>query len=155
MRWVAVYAAALLTLSPLGCGNTLDSGGGNDASSDASEAGLPCFTCGDTSFSDAPLTVQVKGEIDQVCGNPDGCHGGGVGGMGIHTGAEFDAMINVTSLENPMLKRVLPGQPEESYVYLKVACEGGVFLSCVPPGAHSDRTAALFRASIEAGAPTQ
>jgi hypothetical protein len=155
MRWVALCAAALFPLSPLGCGSTPDNGGGYDAGIDASETSVPCFTCGDAFSSDAPLTVQVKGEIDQVCGNPDGCHGSGVGGMGIHAGAEFDAMINVTSLESPMLKRVLPGQPEQSYVYLKVACGGGVILSCMPPGAHSDRTAALFRAWIEAGAPTQ
>jgi hypothetical protein len=155
MGRAAVYAAALLSLSALGCGNSAANAGGYDASIDASETSVPCFGCGDASYSDAPVTVQVKGVVDAVCGNPDGCHGGGVGGMGIHTNAEFDAMINVTSLENPMLKRVLPGQPEESYVYLKVACEGGVILSCMPPGAHSDRTAALFKAWIEAGAPTQ
>lgn len=105
--------AALLSLAALGCGNAHEGDGGDDAGSDQLGA-APCLICGDAS-SDAPLAVQVKGEIDQVCGSPDGCHGLGAGGMGIHTGAEFGAMIDVSSVEVPTMKRVLPGYPEKSY----------------------------------------
>ncbi len=42
--------------------------------------------------------------------------------MGLSPSDPFGAMINVASTEMPSLKRVLPGDPEHSYVYLKVAC---------------------------------
>lgn len=100
--------------------------------------------------------MRVKGEIDQVCSNADGCHGSGTGGMGLTPGHEFDAMINVPSSEVPSLMRVLPGDPEHSYVYLKVACEGGIIDACMPLGTKPDpRVKQMFHDWIEAGAPTE
>ncbi len=127
---------------------------GSNAEADAgpAEAGLPCFACDDASF-DGPLAVQVKGELDQVCGSPDGCHGAGTGNFGIHIGSEFSDMINVTSSENPPMKRVLPGDPLQSYVYLKLRCEGGITDACMPLGNPNAATAKLFYDWIEAGAP--
>jgi len=77
--------------------------------------------------------------------------------MGLTPGNEFQAMINVTSSENPPMKRVLPGDPEHSYVYLKVACEGGIpFGACMPLSSGFDpRVKQMFYDWIEAGAPTQ
>lgn len=123
---------------------------GGDASVEAAPScGL---ICNDASF-DGPLPVQVKGELDQVCGSPDGCHGAGTGNFGIQINAEFADMINVTSSENPPMKRVLPGDPDNSYVYLKLRCEGGIVGACMPLGNPNPETAKLFHDWIEAGAP--
>ncbi len=130
-----------------------------DTDSDAGADGSTGETCGLTGCSDAapdgPLWLQVKGELDQVCGSPDGCHGMGEADFGVHIGSEFTDMINVTSTENPPMKRVLPGDPLNSYVYLKLRCDGGIVDACMPLGNPSPTTAKLFLDWIEAGAPTQ
>jgi hypothetical protein len=128
--------------------------GPSDASTD--EGGGFCLTCASDVSIDAPPLVRVRGEIDQVCSNADGCHGDGAGNMGLTPGNEFAAMINVASSEMPTLKRVLPGDPEHSYVYLKVACEGGIIDKCMPLSSGFDpRIKQMFHDWIEAGAPTQ
>jgi hypothetical protein len=147
--------ALLGALAAAGCSSP---GGGGEGPADASidEGGGGCLTCASDVSIDAPLPVRVKEEIDQVCGSPDGCHGGGAP-MGLHAGAEFDAMIGVTSIEMPSLKRVLPGDPEHSYVYLKLACDAGPIIdSCMPltVAGGDPRIARLFHDWIEAGAPT-
>jgi hypothetical protein len=132
------------------------SSGSGGAPSDGGDGGVGCLFCSDAS-DDAPLTVRVKDKIDQICANVDGCHGAGAGGMGLAPGGgEFDAMINVASNENPSMKRVLPGDPEQSYVYLKLWCDGGIDGGCMPLSTGPDPALAqLFRDWIEAGAPTQ
>jgi hypothetical protein len=77
--------------------------------------------------------------------------------MALTPGHEFDSMIDVTSTENPPMKRVLPGDPAQSYVFIKLSCDGGIpdGFSCMPPGAPEPRLARLFHDWIEAGAPTQ
>ena len=148
----ALVALALLACSPA-CGSpdavAADAG-------DAGDAGVGCLFCSDAT-DDAPLAIQVKGKIDQICSNIE-CHGDGVGHMGLTPGGgEFDAMINVTSFENPPMLRVAPGDPAQSYVYLKLACEGGIpdGFACMPLGAPDPKLAQLFHDWIEAGAPTQ
>jgi len=119
--------------------------------------GSRCLFCSDASaIDDAPLAVQVKGAIDQICANPEGCHGSGAGGMGLSPGYEFDSMINVQSTENPPMLRVFPGAPAQSYVYLKLACDGDIPEGgCMPLGSPDPALARLFHDWIEAGAPTQ
>jgi hypothetical protein len=113
-----------------------------------------CLLCVDAGY-DAPLSVRVKGEIDLVCSNVDGCHGEGAGGMGLVPGNEFAPMIGVPSSEMPTLLRVRPGDPKDSYVYRKIACEGGIDGGCMPLGSKENpQLAALFHDWIEAGAPT-
>ncbi len=76
--------------------------------------------------------------------------------MGLSPSDPFGAMINVASTEMPSLKRVLPGDPEHSYVYLKVACEGGIVNACMPLSSGFDpRVKQMFHDWIEAGAPIQ
>ncbi len=119
---------------------------------DASDAGPPCLLCNEAGF-DGPVAVHVRDVLDQVCGNVDGCHGAGVGNFPIVPGSEFDAMVNVPSFEEPSLDRVRPGDPARSYVFRKLACEGGIVLSCMPPGGAEPSMAQLFHDWIEAGAP--
>ena len=146
-------ALPLLALLLAGCSST----SAPDAP-DASPETSSCFTCSDATLADdAPLGVQVKGQIDQICANVDGCHGQGAGGMGLTPGHEFDQMIDVTSTENPPMKRVLPFFPEQSYVYVKLACDGGIpDGGCMPLSTgFNPHLAQLFHDWIEAGAPTQ
>lgn len=145
-----LLAASIAVGALVACSSSSAQGSPDD---DASvEASPPCLVCNDASF-DGPLPVQVKGELDQVCGSADGCHGAGTGNFGIHIGSEFADMINVTSSENPPMKRVLPGDPDNSYVYLKLRCEGGIVGACMPLGNPSPEIAQLFHDWIEAGAP--
>jgi len=128
----------------------------DDASTtDADDGGVGCLFCNEASI-DASLTVRVKGEIDRVCANTDGCHGGSAGMMGLGPGNEFAPMIGVVSFEDPPMKRVLPGDPLQSYVYLKLRCEGGIEGGCMPLGSPTDPALVqLFHDWIEAGAPTE
>jgi hypothetical protein len=147
-------AAALGVLGLWACSPTSPSGG---PPTDAGEERVDCLFCSDAT-DDAPLGVQVKGKIDQICANPDGCHGMSEGHMGLSAGAEFDAMINVPSFENPPMLRVLPGDPLQSYVFIKLWCDGGIpdGEACMPFGSAPDpKLAQLFHDWIEAGAPTQ
>jgi hypothetical protein len=150
---LGLLAIAVTTGAVTGC-SSASAGGSSDAGASADEAGSPCLLCRDAAF-DGPLVVEVRGTLDQVCGSADGCHGSGAGNFGIHIGTEFADMIDVTSSENPPMKRVLPGDPEHSYVYLKLACGGGIVGACMPQGNPSEATAKLFFDWIEAGAPTQ
>jgi hypothetical protein len=127
----------------------------NPARTDDGDAGVGCLFCSDAT-DDAPLAVQAKGTIDQICSNIE-CHGAAAGGMALTPGHEFDAMINVTSTENPPMLRVAPGDPAHSYVFIKLACEGGIpdGFACMPLNAPDPRIARLFHDWIEAGAPTQ
>jgi hypothetical protein len=145
--------AALGVLGLWACSPTSPSAG---PPTDAGEEGVDCLFCSDAT-DDAPLGVQVKGKIDQICANPDGCHGMATGNMGLRAGAEFDAMINVTSFENPPMLRVLPGDPLQSYVFIKLWCDGGIpdGEACMPLGSPDPKLAQLFHDWIEAGAPTQ
>jgi hypothetical protein len=144
--------ALLALLLVAGCSSpqspaTTDGGG-----DDASDAGVGCLFCSDA-VDNQPLGVQVKGKIDQICSNVDGCHGQAAGNMGLSIGNEFAPMIDVPSSEMPALMRVQPGNPEQSYVYRKLACEGGIDGSCMPGSMPDPRIAKLFHDWIEAGAP--
>ncbi len=145
-----IFATACSSGSP-DVGTSLADGGNTDAG----EAGSGCLLCsGDAGF-DAGLALRVRGTLDQVCGSADGCHGAGAGNLGILIGSEFTNLIGVASSEVPSLKRVAPGDPEHSYVYMKLSCASGIVGACMPLGNPSAATAQLFHDWIAAGAPTQ
>jgi hypothetical protein len=128
---------------------------------DASEAdlGIGCgLFCGDDAPTDVPLAVLVRGVIDQNCSNnAEQCHGMAAGGMLLVPGNEFGAMIDARSTQLPALWRVAPGDPLQSYVYLKLWCDGGIApdTGCMPASqTPSPALAQLFHDWIEAGAPT-
>lgn len=149
------FAFTLALVLTLGGCSAAGSDGPAGSRPDASDGSAGCLICGSDAASDAPLALQVRGVLDQVCGNTDGCHGAGAGNLGILNGSEFANLIDVTSSENPPMKRVAPGDPAQSYVYLKLACNGGIIDACMPLGAPNAATAALFHEWIEAGAPTR
>jgi hypothetical protein len=50
------------------------------------ESGMTCLLCNDAS-EDASIVTQVRGEIDRVCSNMDGCHGAGEAHMTLLPGS--------------------------------------------------------------------
>jgi hypothetical protein len=127
------------------------------AADSGADSGSVCqgFCNLDATF-DGPLLLEVKDRIDRICASADGCHGSGSGMMTLGLGHEFQTMIGVVSFENPPMLRVAPGDPSNSYVYKKLACEGGIVGSCMPLGfALEPDLVRIFHDWIEAGAPTE
>jgi len=87
------------------------------------------------------------------------CHlmGTEAGNIALHPGAAYANLVNVPSVEAPALMRVQPGEPQASYLMLKL--EGthldkggsGVRMPFDAPPLEDD-TLAMFRAWIAAGA---
>jgi hypothetical protein len=142
--------AAMAVLLASGCSSGDNRPG---PSNDAGTGGGACtFSCLEASTSGLPLSRQVRIIIGS-CAGAD-CHNMGAGGLQLSPGSEFGAIVGVPSVERPELLRVRPGDPLRSYVYLKVACDGGTTGSCMPPGGASPGVAQTFYDWIEAGAPT-
>jgi hypothetical protein len=135
-----------------GCSSTSAPAAGNAGGS----GGGICVGCTDASAERSDLD-RVTGALESSCGNPDGCHGAGAGGLGISiAGGLFTELIRVRSFEVPTLLRVSPGDPAQSYVYLKLACEGGIEGGCMPlDGPPAPSLVRAFHDWIEAGAPTR
>jgi hypothetical protein len=90
----------------------------------------------------------------QDCTGAEACHALGSGGLTIARGNELVNLVNVRSTERPDLFRVAPGDPAQSYLYLKLAQDGGFSGAPMPAsGAFDPRRPALAWAWIEAGAP--
>jgi hypothetical protein len=89
------------------------------------------------------------------CNSLDGCHISGAAGLFFVPGNEAEEVVNVDSTERPGMKRVLPGDPWSSYLYLKVLGDGGIEGGRMPlnGSAYDPAMVALFYAWIEAGAP--
>ena len=139
--------ACLVTAS--GC---TSASSGSMADAGASGCTFACFEASD----ERDDTQKVLSILDDRCGSIDGCHGIGAGGMGIQTGKEFQVLINVPSSEEPTLVRVRPGDPDQSYLWKKLACEGGIQGSCMPADGVLDPVyVQAFHDWIEAGAPSQ
>ena len=85
----------------------------------------------------------------------EGCHGvTAPSGLVFRPGTEFAAIINVRSTERPELFRVKPGDPAQSYLYLKVLGDGGIDGGQMPlNGPFDPGVPEMFFAWIEAGAP--
>ena len=78
--------------------------------------------------SAAPTLTQLQADIfSPIC---SGCHNGtGASLPGIQNltaGHTYASLVNVTSIENPALKRILPGDPDNSYLVLKIQGSPGI-----------------------------
>ena len=104
--------------------------------------------------SDAALGGRASQVFAGCQGGPESaCHAAGEADTHLRIGAGGD-LVNVTSTERPSLKRVSPGDPMNSYLYLKVLGDGGFEGGRMPFGGPFDPRMAPFIASwIEAGAP--
>lgn len=141
--------AACLLLFGAACNAAAPDAAPSDGGSSCTFA---CFGGGD----ERDDTQKVLSILDDRCGSVDGCHGIGAGGMGITQGMELAVLIDVPSTEDPSLVRVRPGDPAQSYVWRKLACEGGIQGSCMPAdGPLAQEYVQAFHDWIEAGAPMQ
>jgi hypothetical protein len=154
-------ALVLLALVVLSCASVASAACSSSASLRANDGGraeagaADCFACADGGTPVLPAAVRVKGVLDQICANPDGCHGAGAGTLGISIGRERLGLVGVPSWEAPDLLRVKPGDPAESYLYRKIACDGGIADGgCMPSGSGLEPVSVrAFFDWIEAGAP--
>jgi hypothetical protein len=148
VRELLVIAAAAL----VGCFGG-DPGAPEDGgTTDATTCGFTCFDASE----DLPLAVLVKSDLDRVCGQITECHGSSMGGLAISSMHDFDRIINVEAGQMPNMVYVKPFLPLDSYLFLKLRCEGGIDGSCMPFGSPTDPArVALYHAWIEAGAPMQ
>ncbi len=133
----------------------------SDASSNAdAEPEASSLTFGDAGIddpladSDASIALRVRQVVGQRCvGGPEsGCHGEGAGGTHLDLSLSGGDVVGVASQERPELLRAEPGAPERSYLWLKVAGDGGTDGSPMPPSSTRDpRLEALFRRWIVEG----
>jgi hypothetical protein len=122
------------------------------AAGDAGEGGnFFCLTCVDAT-ADVSLAVRVGGILGSCAGAE--CHSNGTGNLVISGANDFRSLIDVRSSEVPSLYRVKPGDPAQSYVYMKMACEGGIVGACMPLLRPDPALAQVVHDWIEAGAPT-
>ncbi len=86
-----------------------------------------------------------------------GCHTGTFPpqGLNLSEGQAYANLVGVTSQEDPSLKRVEPGDPDRSYLYLKIIGAAGIRGGRMPLGRDplSDAQIDLIRQWIEEGAP--
>ena len=103
----------------------------------------------------APTLTQLKSTAFTVCG---GCHTGGgaslPSSMDLTPGGIYASIVNVASVEQPALKRIKPGDPNNSYVVQKLEGAAGISGVRMPfGGPYLDQaTIDKVRAWVTAGA---
>lgn len=119
---------------------------------------------GGTRSDSASLTVniavsfsgQVQPIFTQSCAL-SGCHAAASPqeGMNLSLGAAYAAIVNVNSNQQPTLKRVLPGNPDLSYLIRKLEGGPNISLSRMPEGGPflAQSTVNIIRNWITQGAP--
>lgn len=95
---------------------------------------------------------EIQTKVFNVSCASSGCHGGAniQGGINLTSGVSYSQLVNVNSLENPSLKRVLPGSSAQSFLIRKLE---GTGTSIMPPsGKLSQATIDSIKAWIDRGA---
>ena len=113
VRGCAAFATlAALALALAGCGG--GSGEGLD------ENGRPIVTGGPA--PSGPTLASVQAKVFSVNCAISGCHGGSTVQQGLRLDAGFSAasLINVASPRDPRLIRVVPGNPDASFLIQKL-----------------------------------
>jgi hypothetical protein len=146
----ACYSGA--AFNRLGADNA---GGDNETVVYGSDGGLTILET--DAYFDVSVPLQVKAILDQTCaGGPESvCHSHGTGNMYISSvSGDFASIINIPSYEMPDVLRVAPFDPDHSYVYTKLVCDGGIVGLCMPRSTSpaDPTTIELFREWIEGGA---
>ncbi|HZF18512.1 MAG TPA: hypothetical protein VE008_02265 [Burkholderiales bacterium] len=143
---------AVVTLALAACG------AGNGEGLD--QSGQPAPSCGTSAGAApfAPTLDSIQTNVFNVnCAVP-GCHGGAAAQQGLRLDAGFSAgnLINVASPRDPNLIRVIPGNPDGSFIVRKL--EGTQTLGDRMPdfGPYLPQsTIDVIRQWIQDGAPTQ
>ena len=111
--------------------------------------------------SDAPTTditlAQISEQIFAL--KCVGCHGGGSpsANMSLESGVVAAEIINVASSQNSDIKRVDPGNPDGSYLLIKLRADEDMVSQQMPlgGGALSDEQIEMVRKWIAGGAPVE
>ena len=123
--------------------------GGDDSTVGPDEAD------GEGTLTEATL-AQVS-EVFAVSCALSGCHSGGEPQAGLSLEGDFAArIVGVTSGQRPDFKLVDPGNPDGSYLLIKVRGDDEIVSQQMPPGAPLPaEQVEIIRAWIAAGAPTE
>ena len=99
-------------------------------------------------------TLAQVGEVFTVGCAISGCHRGGRPAADLSLEGDFAArIVGVASAQRPDRKLVEPGNPDDSYLLLKVRGDDEIVLQQMPPGAAlSAEQVEIIRAWIAAGA---
>ncbi len=107
---------------------------------------------GGPSNEEVSFAADVQPILSGSCAVSD-CHAGAspAQGLDLSAGASYAALVGVQAAQRPDLQRVHPGEPDSSYLVLKI--EGGQGISRMPPGgALQAEQIATIRSWIEEGA---
>lgn len=106
---------------------------------------------------EAATFTEVQDRIFMPSCALSGCHGNGSAsaGMNLDPGNAYGNIVDVPSSERPELDRVEPGDPDASYMYLKVTGDPSISGGRMPLGRDplSQELVDLLRGWIEVGAP--
>lgn len=149
---------ASLLLATASCTSSASFAPASDAGDE--DAGVPSFADGglvDPFASDASYAIRVDTLFHTTCAGVGGesfCHGVGAAQLHLNLAMSGGDVIGVWSIERPDLFRVAPGDPMQSYLYLKVLGDGGTDGGRMPlnAGFYDPRLTALVFDWIEAGA---
>jgi hypothetical protein len=110
-RWIAALA--------IGCIMTACAGGGGDGGGGG--GGGPRPACTPPAQPTVSFATNIQPIFDRSCAFPT-CHIGPVpaGGQDLTAGAAYEQAVNVRSTQQPALRRVLPGRPDDSYMVRKI-----------------------------------
>lgn len=121
------------------------------------DQGAAILFADDAAASDSSVAENVKVILDTTCagGKESTCHANSLGSLELSLAADFSSIIDVRSSEMPDVFRVTPFDPNGSYLFRKLVCDGGILGSCMPASiSHADPAmVSLFLNWIEAGAP--
>ena len=81
---------------------------------------------------EAVTLTQLQSEV--FSDNCSGCHPPNGGGMDLRAGQTFASIVNVNSSQQPSLKRVKPGDPDNSYLIRKLNGGPGISGDRMPQG---------------------
>ena len=143
VQWFYVLLTAFVVAGCSGDGTTLGPDGRPDS-------GAPEFPPTDITLG------QITTEIFAVSCAFTGCHAGGSPSGNLSLEADFVAgeLIGVASNQVPDLKRVDPGNPDGSYLLMKVRGTEGIANSQMPLGGTlTDAQSEMIREWIAGGAP--
>jgi hypothetical protein len=108
----------------------------------------------DTAGEFAPTLVNVQAEVfDKSCAFST-CHGdgGGSGNLSLTPGNSRANLVGVPADGDPLQTRVVPADPDGSYIVMKLEAATGIVGDPMPDVALDDERVALVRAWIAAGA---
>lgn len=118
---------AALALGAVACGtgmNPTDAGDAGDATDGTAEAGVPSFAEVQMIFSTSCAVAATS------------CHAsvGRQAGLDLSAGVAYGAIVGRSSTQVPRLQLVNPGNPDQSYLLLKIGTAYQMLPECQGPG---------------------